>query len=76
MPRPEPPWVPVGIDGIAAELGVTENTVMAWRRRSADWVRVEKFPEPAGRISNRAWWWLADILDWAEKTGRQPPDRT
>jgi len=74
MSRPDSPWVPIGIDGIAEHLGVSENTVMAWRRRSAGWVRVKHFPEPAGRISNRAWWWLSDILDWARETGRLPTD--
>ncbi|WP_405088652.1 hypothetical protein [Microbispora sp. NBC_01389] len=69
--RPESPWVPVGIDGIALHLGVSQNTVMAWRRRSAkEWVTVRKFPEPAGKISGRDWWWLADVLDWARATGR------
>ncbi|MFF0249645.1 hypothetical protein ACWEU6_17875 [Streptosporangium sandarakinum] len=71
MPRPEPPWIPVGIDGVAEHLGVSENTVIAWRRRSEkEWVTVEKFPEPEGKISGRVWWWLADILGWAERTGR------
>ncbi|TMR11513.1 hypothetical protein ETD86_35590 [Nonomuraea turkmeniaca] len=70
MSRPVRPWIPVGIDGIAAELGVSENTVMAWRRRSAEWVNVAKFPDPAGKISGRDWWWLADVLDWAKQTGR------
>lgn len=75
MDRPTPPWIPVGIDGIAAELGVSENTVIAWRRRSAEWVHVAKFPESEGKISGRDWWWLPDVLDWAEKTGRRktPP---
>jgi len=69
--RPQPPWVPVGIDGIAEQLGVTQDTVVTWRRRSAkEWVTVEKMPEPEGTISGRAWWWLSDILDWAGRTGR------
>lgn len=62
---------PVGIDGIAEALGVTQNTVVTWRRRSAkEWVHVERFPEPAGQISGRDWWWLDDVLTWARKTGR------
>ena len=73
MDRPTPPWIPVGIDGIAAHLGVSENTVIAWRRRSAEWVNVAKFPESEGKISGRDWWWLSDVLDWAEKTGRRKP---
>lgn len=69
--RPEHPWLPIGIDGIADLLDVTKDTVVTWRRRSAkEWVTVEKLPDPAGRISGRDWWWLADILDWARKTGR------
>ncbi|WP_433359506.1 hypothetical protein [Streptosporangium sp. CA-115845] len=71
MQRPQPPWIPVGVDGIAKQLRVSENTVVTWRRRSAkEWVTVEKFPDPEGAISGRDWWWLADILDWAQKTGR------
>ncbi|SFK20208.1 hypothetical protein SAMN05216275_119107 [Streptosporangium canum] len=76
MSRPQPPWIPVGIDGIATALDVSENTVMTWRRRSAEWIRVEKFPDPEGRISNRAWWWLADVIEWAKSTGRLPTDYT
>jgi hypothetical protein len=69
--RPTHPWLPIGIDGIAELLGVTKDTVVTWRRRSAkEWVTVAKFPEPEGKISGRDWWWLADILKWAEKTGR------
>jgi hypothetical protein len=72
MTRPQHPWTPVGIDGIAAELGVSDNTVIAWRRRSAkEWVTVEKFPDPAGKISGRDWWWLYDVLEWAKATGRR-----
>jgi hypothetical protein len=71
MNRPVSPWIPVGIDGIAEHLGVSENTVVTWRRRSAkEWVNVAKFPEPAGKISGRDWWWLSDVLDWAKETGR------
>ncbi|WP_326826461.1 hypothetical protein [Streptosporangium sp. NBC_01756] len=71
MKRPESPWTPVGIDGIAEHLGVSENTVVTWRRRSTkEWVNVAKFPDPAGKISGRDWWWLADIIDWAKSTGR------
>jgi hypothetical protein len=61
---------PVGIDGIAERLGVSENTVIAWRRRSKEWVNVPAFPEPEGKISGRDWWWLDDVLTWARKTGR------
>lgn len=71
MERPTAPWTPVGIDGIAEHLRVSENTVVTWRRRSAkEWVNVPKFPEPAGKISGRDWWWLADVLEWARKSGR------
>lgn len=70
MARPQHPWTPVGIDGIAEALGVSENTVIAWRRRSKEWVNVEPFPEAEGKISGRDWWWLSDVLDWADKTGR------
>ena len=73
--RPTEPWVPVGVDGIARHLGVSQNTVVTWRRRSAkEWVNVEKFPEAAGQISGKDWWWLADILDWAKATGRLKED--
>lgn len=73
--RPEHPWTPVGIDGIADQLGVTQDTVVTWRRRSAkEWVNVEKFPDPEGKISGRDWWWLADVLEWARKTGRLKSD--
>lgn len=69
--KPEHPWIPVGIDGIAEVLGVTQDTVVTWRRRSArEWVNVAKIPEPEGKISGRDWWWLSDILDWARETGR------
>lgn len=69
--EPQSPWIPVGIDGIAEHLGVSENTVVTWRRRSAkEWTTVEKFPEPKGKISGRDWWWLAHILEWAKRTGR------
>jgi transposase len=69
--EPTEPWVPVGVDAIAKRLGVSENTVVVWRRRSAkEWTTVEKFPEPAGKISGRDWWWLTYILEWARKTGR------
>lgn len=69
--KPEHPWTPVGIDGIAEALGVTVNTVVTWRHRSAnEWVNVAKFPEAEGKISGRDWWWLADVLDWARETGR------
>jgi hypothetical protein len=64
------PQVPVGVDGIARHLGVSQNTVVTWRRRSKEWVNVEKFPDPAGQISGKDWWWLTDILDWAKATGR------
>jgi hypothetical protein len=76
MDRPTSPWLPVGIDGIADELGVTQDTVVTWRRRSArEWVNVAKFPEPAGKISGRDWWWLSDVLEWAKQTGRlKEPD--
>lgn len=75
MTRPQPPWVPIGVDGIAEHLGVTINTVVTWRRRSAkEWVHVEKFPEPAGTLSNRDWWWLPDIQEWAKRTGRLPAE--
>ncbi|TKK87161.1 hypothetical protein FDA94_18770 [Herbidospora galbida] len=71
MERPKSPWIPVGIDAVAAHLSVSENTVIAWRRRSAkEWVNVPKFPTPAGKISGRDWWWLSDVLDWAHLTGR------
>lgn len=73
MAKPAHPWLPVGIDGIADQLGVTQDTVVTWRRRSAkEWVNVAKFPEPEGKISGRDWWWLADILTWARETGRLP----
>lgn len=73
--RPEHPWTPVGIDGVAEHLGVSENTVMTWRRRSAkEWVNVPKFPEAEGRISGRDWWWLTDVIDWARSTGRLKAD--
>ena len=72
MSKPAHPWIPVGIDGIADALGVTQDTVVTWRRRSAkEWVNVQKFPEPEGKISGRDWWWLRDVLDWAERTGRR-----
>lgn len=69
--EPEEPWVPVGVDAIAERLHVSENTVVVWRRRSAkEWVNVAKFPEPAGKISGRDWWWWKHIQDWARRTDR------
>lgn len=69
--EPKEPWWPVGIADIAERLGVSVNTVMGWRRRSvSEWVNVPKFPEPAGQISGRDWWWWKHVEDWARETGR------
>lgn len=69
--EPVEPWVPVGVDGIAQRLGVADNTVVAWRRRSAkEWVNVARFPEPNGQISGRDWWWWWHVENWARETGR------
>jgi hypothetical protein len=72
--RPEEPWWPVGVDEIAVRLGVTRNTVVTWRQRSRTWKKVPRFPEPAGRISGRFWWWWADVEAWAVEAGRLPDE--
>jgi len=74
MARPHEPWWPVGVDEIAVRLGVTRTTVTAWRRRSRTWKNVPRFPEPAGRISGRDWWWWADVERWATEAGRLPEE--
>ncbi|MFG1617344.1 hypothetical protein ACGFI3_31665 [Nonomuraea wenchangensis] len=72
--EPKEPWVPVGVDGIAERLTVSENTVIAWRRRSEkEWVHVARFPPAKGKISGRDWWWWKHVEDWARETGRLKP---
>lgn len=69
--EPKEPWWPVGIADVSERLNVSVNTVMGWRRRSVkEWVNVPKFPEPAGQISGRDWWWWKRVEDWAKETGR------
>jgi hypothetical protein len=72
--RPQEPWWPVGVDEIADRLGVTRTTVTAWRQRSRTWKHVPRFPQPAGRLSGRDWWWWADVEAWATETGRLPEE--
>lgn len=69
--EPREPWWPVGIADVAGRLGVSVNTVMGWRRRSAkEWVNVPSFPDSNGQISGREWWWWKRVEDWARETGR------
>lgn len=66
-PRPRP----LAMSDIAALLGVTVNTVNAWRKRAAGAKQVEPFPAPAGKVATKIdYWWEDHIVEWARRTGR------
>lgn len=55
---------PVGTSEIAELLGVEQRTVLQWRHRGL-------LPEPRWWVGNGpAWDWAADVLPWAQQTGR------
>ncbi|WP_143043890.1 helix-turn-helix domain-containing protein [Nonomuraea jiangxiensis] len=64
--------VPVAVSDIAALLGVSTNTVNAWRKRAAGAKQVEPFPPAAGKVAGMDYWWSDEILAWATRTGRAP----
>lgn len=60
---------PVGMQQIADRLGVKQNTVDRWRRRSTG------FPEPRWpRVCNGPAWHWPDVRAWAVASGRLEPD--
>ncbi|WP_049562279.1 helix-turn-helix domain-containing protein [Nonomuraea sp. SBT364] len=66
-PRPRP----LAMSDIAALLGVSTNTVNAWRKRAAGAKQVEPLPPPAGKVATKTdYWWEDDIVEWARRTGR------
>lgn len=58
---------PVGLAEIAERLGVKRGTVDVWRRR-------DRLPEPRWTVGGRPAWDWADIVAWAERTGRRRED--
>jgi len=61
---------PVAVSDIAALLGVSINTVNAWRKRAAGAKQVEPFPPAVGKVAGADYWWADEILAWAGRTGR------
>ena len=58
---------PVGTSEIAERLGVETRTVNQWRFRA----EAIGFPEARWLVGNGpAWDWSADVLPWAQATGR------
>lgn len=57
---------------VAVLLGVSINTVHAWRKRAAGAKQVEPFPQPEGKVAGADYWWADEILAWAARTGRRP----
>jgi uncharacterized protein YjcR len=67
---------PVAVSDIAEMLGVSINTVNAWRKRAAGAKQVEPFPPAAGKVAKKIdYWWADEVLAWAQRTGRgrKPP---
>ena len=63
MPKREHDCDPVGLQEIAARLGVAVETPKMWRKRGL-------LPPPRWTVAGRpAWPWEA-ILQWARDTGR------
>lgn len=61
---------PLAVSDIAALLGVSTNTVNAWRKRAAGAKKVEPLPPAAGKVAGMDYWWSDEIIAWAERTGR------
>ncbi|MEV6159449.1 hypothetical protein AB0L53_54865 [Nonomuraea sp. NPDC052129] len=61
---------PVAVSDIAVLLGVSINTVNAWRKRAAGAKQVEPFPPAVGKVAGADYWWADEILAWAKRTGR------
>jgi predicted DNA-binding transcriptional regulator AlpA len=51
---------------IAEALGVDANTVNQWKVRYTD------FPRPVRILKAGSVWDLRDVLEWAQRTGRNP----
>ncbi|MEU8275685.1 hypothetical protein ACFYOK_10915 [Microbispora bryophytorum] len=64
---------PVAVSDVAEMLGVSVNTVNAWRKRAAGAKQVEPFPPAVGKVAHMDYWWDTDIRAWAERTGRLKP---
>lgn len=64
---------PVAVSDIAELLGLSVNTVNAWRARAAGAKQVEPFPPAAGKVAHIDYWWDTDVIAWAQRTGRLPP---
>ena len=62
-PYTQPMSEPVGVAEIADRLGVQPETVAMWRYRG-------RLPQPRWWVSRQPAWEWADILAWADRTGR------
>ena len=54
----------VGITDIAERAGVKRDTVTKWIDR-------HEFPQSAGTVSGRPWWWWHEVRAWLIETGRK-----
>lgn len=61
---------PVAVSDVASLLGVSINTVNAWRKRAAGAKQVEPFPPAVGKVAGIDYWWEDEVLAWARRTGR------
>lgn len=59
----------VGPAEIAELLHSKANTINVWKVRHKD------FPPPVRRLKSGDVWDVRDVVDWAKKTHRYPPDR-
>lgn len=59
---------------VAALLGVSTNTVNAWRKRAAGAKQVEPFPPAVGKVAGADYWWEDQVIGWARRTGRLPAE--
>lgn len=60
---------PVGLEEVAARLGVERATADKWRTRGV-------LPQPTWRVGGRPAWRWAVIVQWTRETGRAIPDAT
>jgi hypothetical protein len=60
------PDEPVGLEELAARLGVERDTADKWRTRGV-------LPQPTWRVGGRPAWRWAVIVQWVRETGRQMP---